>query len=71
MFKLCCLFLSILLIIQVGRACDDSNDEQLAAARERESVEYLAKAYGFAPHVWIPKYHQPSIVQGIKINILL
>ena len=71
MFKICCLFLSIVLILQVVRACDNGNGEQLAAARERGSIEYLTNAYGFAPYIWIPNYHQPSIVQGIKISILL
>ena len=69
MFKLCCVFLCVVLIVQVSRACNDGNDEQLAeaAAREQESVEYWANAYGFAPDVWILNYHQPSNVQSKQI----
>ena len=50
---------------QAGRACNDGNDEQLAAAREQESVEYLANAYEFAPIPWGPYYYQPTRVPGI------
>ena len=65
MFKLC-LFLYVSLILQVSRACDDGNDEHLAAARQQESVDYLTNAYGLAPNPWgSPYYYQPSRVPGL------
>ena len=53
---------------QAGQTCDENNDEQLVAAREQETVEYLANAYGFAPNPWGP-YYQPSRVPGKKKGI--
>ena len=72
MFKLC-LFLYVSLILQVSRACDDGNDEHLAAARQQESVNYLTNAYGLAPNPWgSPYYYQPSRVPGmIQIWVLM
>ena len=65
-----CLFVFVVFMAQAGRACDENNDEQLAAAREQESVEYLANAYGFAPNPWAPYYQHPRI-PGIEIIIVL
>ncbi len=57
--------LFVVLIAQAGQACEDNNEEQLVAARQQESVDYLAKAYGFAPIPWdSPYYNQPSRVPG-------
>ena len=55
---------------QAGRACDENNDEQLTAAKEQESAEYLANAYGFAPNPWAPYYQHPRI-PGIEIITVL
>ena len=53
-----CLLLSIVLTIQVSRACDDNNDEveQLAAARQ-QSDEYFARAFGYTPDSWSSLYY--------------
>jgi hypothetical protein len=54
-----CLLLSIVLTIQVSRACDDDNNdevEQLAAARQ-QSDEYFARAFGYNPDSWSSLYY--------------
>ena len=52
-------------MVQAGRACD----EQLAVARQQDSVEYLANAYGFAPNPWSPYYYQPSRIPSIFLKL--
>ena len=54
-----CLLLSIVLTIQVSRACDDDNNdevEQLAATRQ-QSDEYFARAFGYNPDSWSSLYY--------------
>lgn len=61
-----CLLLSVVFLIQVSRACDENNNEQLA--ERRDSIEYLANAYGFAPNQWDPYYYQSNArVPGINL----
>ncbi len=69
MFKLC-LIVCAVFALQVSRACDENDvEEQLVAAREQESADYLANAYGFAPNPWYSYFYhrqQNPPVSGIK-----
>ncbi|EFX72897.1 hypothetical protein DAPPUDRAFT_325653 [Daphnia pulex] len=52
--------LSVVLMLQVCRACDGNNEEQQLAAARQQSDEYFANAYGFNPSPWGSAYYQPS-----------
>ena len=51
---------------QKGQAYCENNEEQPAAAREQESVEYFPNDYGFASNSWGLYYYQPSRAPGTK-----
>ena len=65
MLKLC-LFTGAVLMTQKGQAYCENNEEQPAAAREQESVEYFPNDYGFASNSWGLYYYQPSRAPGTK-----
>jgi hypothetical protein len=47
MLNLSCL-LTLVLMLQVSRACNEPNEEeQLAAAARQQSDEYFSRAYGY------------------------
>ncbi|XP_046637991.1 uncharacterized protein LOC124316223 isoform X3 [Daphnia pulicaria] len=53
--------LSVVLMLQVSRACDKSNEEEQLAAARQQSDEYFANAYGFnSNNPWSSPYYQPS-----------
>ena len=45
-------------MLQVSRACDGDNEEELLV--RQQSDEYFAKAYGFTPETWNALYDRPS-----------
>lgn len=58
--------LSVVLLIQVCRACDDNNEQ---TARQ-DSMEYLANAYGFDASPWDSYYYQPNArVPGKRLRL--
>jgi hypothetical protein len=59
----CCLVLSVVLILlQVSRACQGRNHEELLAADSRQQSEnYFAYAYGYTPNLWNSLFYQPSL----------
>ncbi|XP_046637988.1 uncharacterized protein LOC124316223 isoform X1 [Daphnia pulicaria] len=53
--------LSVVLMLQVSRACDGNNEEEQLAAARQQSDEYFANAYGFnSNNPWGSPYYQPS-----------
>ncbi|XP_046459011.1 uncharacterized protein LOC124205602 [Daphnia pulex] len=53
--------LSVVLMLQVCRACDGNNEEEQLAAARQQSDEYFANAYGFnSNNPWSSPYYQPS-----------
>ena len=57
-------------MLQASRACNDQNEEeQLVAARQQQSDEYFANAYGFNPNPWGSAYYQPSARVSGNIEI--
>lgn len=62
MFKFCLILSSVLMLLQVIRACEGRNheEEQLAAARQ-QSEDYFAYAYGYTPNLWNSLFYRPNL----------
>lgn len=56
-----CVLLSVLLMLQVSRACDGSNEEDQLGSARQQSDDYYANAYGFTPETWNALYYPSSL----------
>ncbi|XP_059351680.1 uncharacterized protein LOC130689828 isoform X2 [Daphnia carinata] len=60
-----CILFSVLLMLQVSRACDGNNEEDQLGSARQQSDDYYANAYGFSPESWNALYYQSS---GVPIT---
>jgi hypothetical protein len=58
MLKLSCL-LTLVLMLQVSRACNGQNDEEQLAAARQQSDEYFSTAYGYTTNPQDFSYRLP------------
>jgi hypothetical protein len=70
MLKFSCL-LTIVLMLQVSRACNGHNEEEQLAAARQQSDEYFASAYGYTPNPWGSAYYQPSVPGKYITNFII
>ncbi|KAI9559205.1 hypothetical protein GHT06_015994 [Daphnia sinensis] len=59
-----CVLLSVLLLLQVSRACDGNDEEDQLGLARQQTDDYYANAYGFTPDSWNALYHQSSDYPG-------
>jgi hypothetical protein len=60
--KFYCLFLLTVLMLQVSRACEGRNHEELKFSAARQQTEnYFAYAYGYTPNLWNSLFYRPNL----------
>ncbi|XP_046637997.1 uncharacterized protein LOC124316227 [Daphnia pulicaria] len=62
MSKFYCLFLLTVVMLQVSRACEGRNHEELKFAAARQQTEnYFAYAYGYTPNLWNSLFYRSNL----------